>query len=548
MLIKKFDFNESLVQEIKKERFGKNWPVVYIINNENEFYIGETTHAHKRISQHLKDSNRKNLKFFTVISNELFNKSATLDIESSLIRFFDADGKSLQNNNKGLSEHNYYDKEKYQTMFEKLWDELKKRNIVKQDLIQLKNTDIFKYSPYKALTPSQFEVADALMDDIKSDFSGAIKVSGSPGTGKSILAVYLVKYLKDSSEYKHLKVGLVVPMTSFRNILKKVFKNVKGLQASMVIGPNEVVKQDFDVLIVDEAHRLKQRKNLTNYGSFDQVNKKLNLGNEGTHLDWIKKNSKKQILFYDAHQSIHPSDVDFSSFEFKKEYALTSQIRVKGGDEYISFIENFLNANVVSSDFDDYDFKLFDDLQEMISSVCQKNSLSTKDFVSLSRLLAGYAWDWKSKKNPADYDIVIGDIKLRWNSEASDWANSPNAINEVGCIHTIQGYDLNYAGVIIGPELSYDFDKKELIIHKDKYKDKKGKAAVDDEKEIKRYILNIYRVLLTRGIYGTYVYVCDPNLRKYLKSLLPEDSSKVFYSVDNSSNHVAIAEKPKKKY
>jgi DUF2075 family protein len=133
-------------------------------------------------------------------------------------------------------------------------------------------------------------------------------------------------------------------------------------------------------------------------------------------------------------------------------------------------------------------------------------------------VVAGYAWDWKTKDGKSDYDIEIDGLKMIWNSTNSDWVNSKNAINEVGCIHTVQGYDLNYTGVIIGPEISYDPKEHKILIHKDKYLDFNGRRSIRNDEELKFYILNIYKTLLTRAIYGTYVYVADENLRNYLKS------------------------------
>ena len=133
----------------------------------------------------------------------------------------------------------------------------------------------------------------------------------------------------------------------------------------------------------------------------------------------------------------------------------------------------------------------------------------------LCRMIAGYAWEWKSQKNPDQYDIVIGESKLKWNSEPKDWINSQNAIKEVGCIHTTQGYDINYAGVILGNEIVYRDNKIQIV--KEKYYDKNGKKTVTDENELKKYIINIYKTILTRGIRGTYIYICDEELRNYFK-------------------------------
>ncbi|MDD4594848.1 MAG: DUF2075 domain-containing protein [Methanobacteriaceae archaeon] len=520
--IKTFKFNESSISDMATYRHCKNWPVVYMIENGREMYIGETTSAYSRTKQHLKDTRRKDLNKIHLVIDDEYNKSAALDIESSLIEYIAADGTfSLQNGNLGLSNHNYYDREKYQAKFELLWESLKKKTLVKKELIQIRNSDLFKYSPYKALTEDQIIVAENIIDLMKMGERIPNIVSGAPGTGKTVLAVYLVKRLKESDDFNNLNIALVVPMTSLRKTLKKVFKNVKGLSSNMVIGPSQVVNKKYDILIVDEAHRLRRRVNLMpgQYATFDKINKSLGL-DDGDELDWIINFSKYQVLFYDENQSIKPSDVKKKKFENINFYTheLTSQLRVKGGNDYIEFIDNLLNNQTIQKCyFKNYDFKIYNDIKEMVNDIKIKNKKH-----ELSRLVAGYAWDWqtKEKKNinyDTDFDIEINGTKLTWNTTAADWVNSKNSINEVGCIHTIQGYDLNYVGVIIGPELSYDFSKREFIINKDLYKDKKGKNSIKNPKELEKYILNIYKVLLTRGILGTYVYVCDESLKKYLE-------------------------------
>lgn len=139
-------------------------------------------------------------------------------------------------------------------------------------------------------------------------------------------------------------------------------------------------------------------------------------------------------------------------------------------------------------------------------------------------MLAGYGYEWKSKKNPEAFDIETGGFKGRWNSATTDWINSPGSIDEVGSIHTVQGYDLNYAGVIIGPELYWDSETQQIRVDRDQYRDRKGKEAnrkrgieVTDE-DLFRLIVNIYTVLMTRGMRGTFVYVHDEGLRERLRS------------------------------
>ena len=144
--------------------------------------------------------------------------------------------------------------------------------------------------------------------------------------------------------------------------------------------------------------------------------------------------------------------------------------------------------------FPNYDFKIFDDIEEMVSQI----KIKDKQY-KLSRVVAGYAWPWHTKpgsKSIQKHDIEIDGLKLIWNSTAQDWVNSPNAINEVGCIHTVQGYDLNYVGVIIGPEFSYDKENKKFFVDKEKYLDINGRNGITDPNELERYVINIYKTLI----------------------------------------------------
>jgi DUF2075 family protein/DNA replication protein DnaC len=516
-----FKFKKDQFEKIKEYHFGLNWPVVYLIKNDKEIYIGETSSLYNRSNQHYDNPERRKLNEIHVITDEEYNKSATLDIESSLIQYIAADGKFiLQNSNHGLQNHNYFDREKYKAKFEIIWKELQSMSLAENELIQIKNSDLFKYSPYKSLTIDQKEVADELLHEIKLGQERSYIINGDPGTGKTILATYLFKQLSEIKETKHLKVALVVPMTGLRGTLKKIFKNIKGLKSSMVIGPSNVTKK-YDILIVDEAHRLKQRKNITNYKSFDDNNKLLGLDKNATELDWIMKCSKIQILFYDKNQSVRPSDISPAKFEELtiKKFELKSQLRIGGGDDgerYIKFVQDIFDLIEVNTDkLNNYDFQIYENIERMVSDIKEKDLQ-----MDLCRMVSGYAWPWISKNNPNNHDIEIGDVKLKWNSVNHNWVYSQNAINEVGCIHTVQGYDLNYTGVIIGPEISYDPLKKKFIIFPEKYMDMNGKRGVSDNKELERYIINIYKTLLTRGIHGTYVYIVDDCLRKYFKDSL----------------------------
>jgi uncharacterized protein len=516
--IQTFPFDKTVSEKLRKYKFGFNWPTVYLLENGKEIYIGQTTSAFARSKAHLDNQNRARLKRMHVISDDEFNLSANMDMESWLIQYISAEGTlKLQNGNAGLRNHDYFDRDKYRAKFELTWETLKKMSLVKQDLIQLRNTDVFKFSPYKALSEDQLLVVRELFRKIKEQKQCTYVISGKPGTGKTVLASYLMKYLSEHPETTHLKVGLVVPMVALRKTLKKVFKRISGLSPDQVIGPADVIKDRYDLLVVDEAHRLKRRVNIPNYGSFDRVNRTLGYGNEGTELDWILKSSSQQIFFYDPNQSVRPSDVSADKIsELKAErYALASQLRVEGGDEYIQYVDNLLNLEPVTYTPAGYDFRIYDDVKQMVDDIKEKDSAH-----GLSRVVAGYAWRWVTRTGKGKYDIEIDGLRLVWNSTLNDWVNSKNAINEVGCIHTVQGYDLNYAGVIIGPEIYYDPASRRIKVNPRKYMDINGRRSVDDPKELERYVINIYKTLLTRGIKGTYVYISDEKLRRLFKESL----------------------------
>ncbi len=542
----KLKFSRDSVEKIDHLPNSQRWPIVYIINNDKEAYVGETTNASMRIAQHLGNVIRRELRQVWIITDEEFNKSATLDMESWLIKYMSADGKYvLQNSNAGLMSHNYYKKDHYERKFKTLWEKLVKEKLAKKSLKEINNSDLFKYSPYKSLTADQYETTVKILRDITNENQSTTIVSGGAGTGKTVLATYLMKLLKTKNfddieiddsmspeldqlidnlkliNREKISIALVVPMTSLRQTLKKVFKNVEGLSSDMVIGPADVTKREYDILMVDEAHRLRRRKNITNYKSFDFANKRLGLDSSGTELDWILRQSKHQILFYDKGQSIKPSDVRSHMFEKLTNvtfHELQSQLRVRGGTDYIDYINRLFECKLEKHDrinFKEYDFKLYTDIKKLIRDIRYR-----EEEFGLSRTTAGYAWKWKTKDGRDLHDIEINGVKLKWNSTNQDWVNSDDAINEVGCIHTTQGYDLNYAGVILGPEISYNEKTNQITVDRNQYCDKKGSINVKTGEELTIYIKNIYRTLMARGILGTYVYVCDEKLKKYFMKFI----------------------------
>ena len=504
-------FDKEGIEELKKL---EPFPSVYIIENGSEIYIGETVHPANRLKDHLRDKKVAKPANMHIISNFDFNVSVILDLESYLIQLVKAEGKyKMVNEDKLGTRHNYYMKNSYQERFSNIWNNLIEIGIGHNAEEKIKNSQIYEFSPIKSLTSEQQYIVDEILKHIKEDTYKVFVVQGDPGSGKTILANYLLKELNDQGK----DAALVFSMTSIRKTVQEVFKSVLRID-DKVIGPADLRKRKYEVLIVDEAHRLNRRKNLANYGIFDKVNQHFGLGNDGDQLDWISKSADITILFYDSLQSIKPSDIEPEKL---KKYIdesnalvlkLEDQIRIQGGNEYLEIINNILyQLDSPNLSLNNYEFKIFDEINDMQDLINKRN-----DSHGFSRLVAGYDWDWQSKDGSKDYDIEINNLQLKWNSKTEGWMSSKDAVNEVGSVHTTQAYTLNYAGVIIGPSLSFNKNENKINVHPELYKDRYGKQGINED-QVKDFILNIYYVLLTRARLGTYVYIVDEDLRNYFK-------------------------------
>lgn len=569
--IVKHGFSSETSAELKAlDRRYLNWPVVYVLDDGREVYVGETGNAVKRMEQHSRT--KAGLNQLKIVLDDRFNKSVCLDLESHLIRYFAGDESfRVLNRNDGVVDAEYFDREEYRQTFQQVFDELRELGLFERSIPEIENSDLFKYSPFKALSQEQMivvtDILEGLFEDLDSDTDDTMVIQGSPGTGKTIIAVFMLKLLQDiasadlqeafdadtmfseffTDEHQALlasrRFGLVVPQQSLRKTLQGVFRKTPGLSPEMVLSPFDVggATERFDLLIVDEAHRLNQRANQPSAMQnlrFAEINERL-FGRDDvryTQLDWIRAQSRRQIFLLDRLQSIKPADlsqeiqrrlVDEAS-RARRQYALTSQMRVRAGSDYVGYVRSALSNEppAILESFEPYDLRFFDDIGAMAAEIQARN-----DEHGLARLVAGYAWPWVTKKNPTAYDIEIGGHGFRWNTVATDWINSARSADEVGSIHTVQGYDLNFAGVIIGPDLRYDQAERRIAFDRANYHDKKGKennpqlGIKYSDEDLFAFVANIYSVLLTRGIRGTYVYVCDPALRERLRPyFVPEGS------------------------
>ena len=373
-----------------------------------------------------------------------------------------------------------------------------------------------------------------LIDDQKVVFERALEivkkeekkkvyiVHGGPGTGKTVLAINMLVAILNMDQ----NVMYVTKNSAPREVYRKKLTDGKYRKAyidNLFKGSGsftEAISDDFDCLIVDEAHRLNEKSGMFQNLGENQVKEIINA-------------AKTSIFFVDDFQMVTTKDIG-STNEIKKwcryfdaevyEDTLLSQFRCNGSDSYLSWIDNVLEINLeATDDFDfDYDIRICDSPEEVRELILEKNKINNK-----SRMVAGYCWNWiKEGKNNSDiHDIQIGDFGMSWNlGSSSTWAIDPESVNEIGCIHTCQGLEFDYVGVIIGEDLRYDdgiitdFTKRARTDQS--LKGLKGLYKKNKEEALKiadRIIKNTYRTLLTRGQKGCYIYCVDKDLQEYLK-------------------------------
>ena len=349
-----------------------------------------------------------------------------------------------------------------------------------------------------------------------------IVIQGGPGTGKSVLAVNLLMEFINKSLNTCYTTKNSAPREAFLSLLThsdaKKQVNIKQLFRSP-FGLSNVPDNTYDCLIVDEAHRLVKKM----YG------------------DWNGENQVKEcisasllsIFLLDEDQAVTVNDIGSiaeiskwcrelnSTLKMPAEAKLVSQFRCNGSDAYIQFIDDILQRTEesVTVDLDElnFDFRIFDSAIELREALREKNAINNK-----SRMVAGYCYDWNVKHGRGDYDIMLPDgFKAKWNLEKDKiWAINPNSFEEVGCIHTAQGLEFDYVGVLIGKDLKYDSTSGRIITDKQAIsKDDKssGIRSCKNESIVRKLILNTYKTLLTRGQKGCYVYCEDKSLAEYIK-------------------------------
>ncbi|WP_282875732.1 DUF2075 domain-containing protein [Pseudomonas peli] len=385
-------------------------------------------------------------------------------------------------------------------------------------------TGLLKGKPEFVLIDDQKEVYEAALTAAKSSSAERPRVliiEGGPGTGKTVLALNLL--------VKLTALGLLGKYVSKNAAPRRVYETklvgtiTRSKFSHMFTGSGSFIETEpnlFDILIVDEAHRLNEKSGL--YG---------NLGEN--QIKELIDASKCTVFFIDEDQRVTLSDIGSKQAirEFAEakgavveEYNLASQFRCSGSDGYLAWLDNVLGIRPTANDLldrSDYEFKVFDTPEALHEAIEARNSLNK------ARVVAGYCWPWLSKKDPMADDIVIGDYRRQWNlsQDGSLWIIADKSVDQVGCIHTCQGLEVDYIGVIIGP----DFIVRDgQVITSPDQRDKHDKSirgykklSKADPESAKRetdlIIKNTYRTLMTRGMKGCYVYCTDQETAEYFR-------------------------------
>ncbi len=381
------------------------------------------------------------------------------------------------------------------------------------------------------LLDEQLIVYDKVLARVKEGYHNKQKtvfiVKGGPGTGKSVIALNLMADLLLSGYNAHYATG----SRAFTETLRKIIGSRSPAQFKYFNSYLECHINEIDVLICDEAHRIRETSN-------SMYTPKANMSNIA-QIEELLKAAKVSVFFIDDAQVVRPNEI--GSVAYIKKYAeqyncnvlqyeLSAQFRCNGSDGFVNWINNTLGiqrtANVLwDTDKEVFDFKIFDSPQSLEQAIRNK---ANEGYTG--RLTAGFCWEWSKNLNSdgsLQNDVEIGDYSRPWNArpeatrlprhipKANFWAYDPNGINQIGCIYTAQGFEFDYVGVIIGKDLTYNFSIQNWEGHPQNSYDSTVKRS---KKNFVDLVKNTYRVLLTRGMKGCYVYFMDEETEKFFKS------------------------------
>ena len=389
--------------------------------------------------------------------------------------------------------------------------------------------NIIKGKANYILLDEQKIVYDKVLSLVKSGFHDKQKtvliVRGGPGTGKSIIALNLMADLLLNGYNAHYATG----SKAFTQTLWEIIGRRGSAQFKYFNSYLSADRNAIDVLICDESHRIR----ITSNDRFTPREKKSNL----FQIEEILRAAKVAVFLIDDKQIVRPNEIGSSDYieEFANKhkcqlftYDLEIQFRCNGSEAFINWINNTLQidktANAIWDLHEEFDFRIFESPYDLEVAIKQKAQQG-----HTARLTAGFCWKWSKPDKNGNLlnDVVIGSFQRPWNAKpdagrlasgipkAAVWAHDPNGINQVGCIYTAQGFEFDYVGVIFGKDLAYNFDHQEWEGRFEYSQDTVVKKA---KKRFLDLVKNTYRVLLTRGMKGCYVYFMDKDTERFIKS------------------------------
>lgn len=559
------DFFETvslLTEKPKTQEIIMNFPTVYIHNwkesSKYEVYVGESNDIFKRTRQHYDAASdkskwqskllEKNASLF-IIGHEHFNKSLTLDVENRLMHYMmSVDCVKQVHNLRDNPQTGYYPMEELDEIFSKVWKALRNEN---KDLFptesSIKDSAIYKASPLHKLTKEQEKARELIIQKVSKALENGergqlIFVDGEAGTGKTVLnsSTFYELYCQAEENHKDIKVYLLVnhdeQITVYKQIAEKLGltqKYGKVVSKPTTFINNHSENEPIDVAFVDEAHLL-----LTQ-GKYSYCGK--------NQLKDIIDRARVTVVMFDENQIL--TTEQFWEHQILEQYrdqarkannyiVLGRQLRMHIDPVTMDWIDSFTKKGQlkrIPKTLGGYTIKVFSNPQLLDMEI---NKKAGEKECALSRIIATYDWNYSKSHRPEErlgkyWEVLIGNWHKPWNRELTKelsreekrnikdlaWAEQPQTINEVGSTFTIQGFDLNYAGVILGPSVKYR-DGKIVFDPSESYNEKAVRNRTLSDGTQRKFgetlIQHEVRVLMTRGVNGMYIYACDQALREAL--------------------------------
>ncbi len=389
--------------------------------------------------------------------------------------------------------------------------------------------NVIRGIPEYVLLDEQQIVYDKVFSYAKAGFHDKQKtviiIKGGPGTGKSVIAINLMADLL----LKGYNAQYATGSRAFTETLRKIIKSRGAAQFKYFNSYSDAENNAIDVLIADEAHRLRE----TSFNRFTPKSQRSSV----PQIEELLYASKVAAFFIDDDQVVRPGEIgsvnyikDFATKNNCKvfEYELEAQFRCNGSDAFVNWVNNTLGikrtANVIWDQHEEFDLKIFGTPDELENAIRAKMKAGYT-----GRVTAGFCWSWSNPRSDGtlEDDVVIGDYSRPWNAKpearilaegipkSNVWAHDPTGINQIGCVYTAQGFEFDYAGVIFGNDLTYNFDEQTWKGHPENSADNVVKRSKNNFTNL---IKNTYRVLLSRGMKGCYIYFMDKDTERFFKS------------------------------